>query len=171
MKADRFIDIGELGKTVGLKGAISIIQWTSFPERFEKMETFFLTKEKKVPKNLTVERLFTSGRKLCVKFTGIDSIHDAVKLKGYRITIEKDSREELPEDTFYHDDLIGCDVYDQNDVKVGTIKNVIEQSVNDLYVLDCNGEEVLVPAVKEFVKSIDINSKKVNVHFIEGMLP
>lgn len=171
METNRFIDIGELGKTVGLKGAISIIKWTSFTERFYDLESFFLTKEKRVPKNLIVEKVFTSGKKLCVKFEGIDSIGDAEKLRGYRVTIEKNSREKLPEDTHYYDDLIDCEVFDQNNNKVGIITDILEQTNNEIYVIDCNGEDVLIPAIKEFVVKIDIINKKVNIRFIEGMLP
>lgn len=171
METDRFIDIGELGKTVGLKGSISIIKWTSFTERFYDLDSFFLTKDKRIPKNLIVEKVFTSGKKLCVKFEEINSITDAEKLRGYRITIEKDSRKELPEDTHYYDDLIDCEVFDQNDNKVGIITDILEQTDNEIYVIDCNGEDVLVPAIKKFVVKIDIINKKVTIHFIEGMLP
>ena len=170
---NEFIFIGTLGKTVGMDGLISVIPLTSFPERFQKLKSVFLTKERKTPHNLDVEKTtYTSNEsRVNMKLRGIDSIEAAEKLRGYRITIPRSERFELPEDNFYIDQLIGCGVYDENDRLLGNIKDVMDMSANDIYLVDYEGKDLLIPAISEFVKSIDIKNKRIEVHLIDGMLP
>ena len=169
-----FVFIGTLGKTVGMDGLISVIPLTSFPKRFQKLKSIFLTKERKTPLNFDIEKTtFTSnGSRVHMKLKGIDSIEAAEKLAGYRITIPKSERFKLPEDNYYIDELIDCEVYDENNGELlGKIKDVLDMSANDIYLVDYKGQDLLIPAIREFVKDIDITNKRIEVQLIDGMLP
>lgn len=171
-EVDEFVFIGTLGKTVGMDGMISVIPLTSFPERFNKLKSVFLTKERKIPLNFEVEKTtYTSnGSRVNMKLKSIDFIEDAEKLAGYRITIPKSERFDLPEDNYYIDQLIDCEVY-EDDKLLGKVKEVLDMSANDIYLVDYEGKELLIPAIKEFVKKIDISNKRITVQLIDGMLP
>ncbi len=171
-EVDEFVFIGTLGKTVGMDGMISVIPLTSFPERFNELKSVFLTKERKTPLNFEVEKTtYTSnGSRVNMKLKGIDFIEDAEKLAGYRITIPKSERFELPDNNYYIDELIDCEVYEDNKL-LGKVKEVLDMSANDIYLVDYKGKELLIPAIKEFVKKIDISNKRITVQLIDGMLP
>ena len=76
----------------------------------------------------------------------------------------------LPEDEYYIYKLIGIDVYNQDGKFIGKIKNVLTTLANDVYEIDYNGKNVYVPAVKEFIKDVDINKSIMKVNIIDGML-
>ncbi len=171
INADDYIFVGKLGKSVGLKGYVNLISLTSFPERFDGMDSFFLTKERKVPLNLKVEDLLENNGRLSVKFCGIDSIAEAEKLMGYRVTIKKEDRFELPENYYYVDDLKECTCYTTAGKALGKIKEVLDNAANDIYIIDYNGKDLLVPVIDKFVKEIDLENKRIVVELIKGMLP
>ena len=171
MIADEYIFIGILGKSVGTDGAVNLTSWSSYPERFEGMTSFFLTKEKAVPKTLEIENLEITVKRIVVKFKGINSIEAASLLNGYRVTIPKSERFELPEGQYYIDDLTSCQVYTVEGTLLGNLTDVWDMGPNEIYVVDYQGQELLIPAVDEFVKNIDITQKRITVQLIDGMLP
>jgi len=171
MNIDDFIFIGMLGKSVGTDGSVNLTPWSSYPERFKEMSSFFLTKEKAVPKKLEIEKLEITTKRISVKFKGIDSIEAANGLSGYRITIPKSERFELPEGQYYIDDLLLCNVYSTDGTLLGKMKDVWDMGPNDIYVVDYQGQELLIPVVDEFIKNIDVKAGKITVQLIEGMLP
>lgn len=171
MQNDDFIFIGILGKTIGTQGVISIVPWSSFPERYEQLPEMFLTKEKCVPKKLTVEQIVKNGKKIGVKFAGVESIEEAEKLCGYRITIKQEQKFTLPEGYYYIDDLKECQVESSEGLPLGPVKDVLEMPANDIYVIDYRGQDLLIPAIGQFVESVDIEKRKIVVKLIEGLLP
>jgi len=168
---DDYIFVGKIGKSLGRDGSLTIVPLTSFPERFANMKSFFLTKEKKTPYELTVEKIDINESRITVKFKEISSEEKAKELTGYRITVHKKERFKLPEDNYYIEDLLQCEMYDQNDDLVGKMKDIIEQSSNDIYVVDYKGKDVLIPAISQFIKEIDIENKRIKASLIDGMLP
>lgn len=171
INSDDYIYVGKIGKSVGLDGCLNLVSLTSFPERFNSMKEFFLTKDRAIPLTLQIEKIMYNNNKISVKFKDINSIKDAEKLKDYRITVHKSERYPLPEDYHFVDDLKECYCYDQNDNEIGFIKDVMESAGNDIYIIDYKGKEVLVPVIEEFVKEIDINAKRIKLNLINGMLP
>jgi 16S rRNA processing protein RimM len=171
MIVDDFIFIGILGGSFGTNGAVNLTSWSSYPERFEDMKSFFLTKEKAVPKTLDIERLEITNKRIVVKFKGVNSIEAANLLNGYRVTIPKSERFELPEGQYYIDDLLTCQAFTVEGELLGNLTDVWEMGPNEIYVVDYQGQELLIPVVDEFIKKIDIDAKRITVQLIDGMLP
>ena len=168
---DDYIFVGKIGRTTGLKGSLTIVSLTSFPQRFSGMKKFFLTKEKHTPLELDVDKVEYSGRQIIVSFKGIDSEEKARALTGYRVTVHKNDRVKLPKDHYFIEDLIECVVFDTDGKMIGKMKNVMDMSSNDIYVVDREGKEVLIPAISEFIKDIDIENRRITASLINGMLP
>ncbi len=166
-----YIFVGKLGRTAGLNGSLTIVSLTSFPERFGRMKKFFLTKEKKTPVELEVEKVTYQDSRITVKLKGIDSEDKAKELTGYRITVNRSERVKPPRDCFFIEDLLECEVYLKNGDRVGKMKDVMDMSSNDIYVVDFRGHEVLIPAIKQFIKDVDIENKRITVQLTDGMLP
>lgn len=168
---DDYIFVGKLGRTAGLNGSLTIVSLTSFPERFGAMKKFFLTREKRTPFELDVEKVTYHDSRIIVKLKGIDTEEKAKELTGYRITVSKKDRVKPPKDCYFIEDLLECLVYLKSGDLIGKMKDVIDMSSNDIYVVDHKGQDVLIPAIKQFIKDIDIENKRITVQLTDGMLP
>ncbi|MFQ5454000.1 MAG: ribosome maturation factor RimM [Candidatus Zixiibacteriota bacterium] len=158
------VTVGKLGRTRGLEGELYIIPLTDFPERFLNLNEIYLRKKDSWEMVQIVSTRFVSGR-LVIKFKNINTREDASRLTNQDIAVPDDQLVELPDDTFYIFDLIGCNVIEEGSEKVlGKIINVEQYPANDVYVIKTIKEkEILFPAVKKFVKNIDIKNKKVTI--------
>ena len=171
LNPDDYIFVGIIGKTTNIDGSLTIVPLTTFPDRFKEMKEFFLTKEYSSPMTVKVQSITYNKKKIIVKLEGINSIEKAQEIMGYRITVHKDDKTDLPEDYYYHEDLKECKVYSSEGEELGQLINVLEMSSNDIYVVDYKGKELLIPAISQFVKEIDIEKRKITVSLINGMLP
>ena len=107
-----------------------------------------------------------------VKFAGIDSINDLLPLKGALLFVEeKTIRENLDEDEFLIDELVGLDVFDENNKKLGFVIGVSNNGASDLLSVKTNSRQIsLVPFVKAIVIDVDLKSKKIVIKNLEGLL-
>lgn len=103
-------------------------------------------------------------------FNEYDNINQVLEFKNKGLFIEESNLLELPEDEYYIYKLIGVDVYDQDNKFIGKIKDVLTTLANDVYNIDYNGKNVYIPAVKEFIKDVDIEKSIMKVNIIDGML-
>ena len=106
-----------------------------------------------------------------IKFKGIDTLNDILRYKNKLIFVEESTaREHLEEDEYLIDELVGLDVYD-GEKKVGSVVGVSNNGASDLLSVKTAGGKVsLIPFVKAFVLSIDINSRRIQINNIEGLL-
>lgn len=107
-----------------------------------------------------------------VKFAEFKTVNDVEEYKGCDLYISKEEVEEnLSTDEFLISDLIGMDVFDEDECLVGKIVAIGENLANDLLsVKDNNGKEHLVPFVKEIVPVVDLNNKRIVINNIEGLI-
>lgn len=95
---------------------------------------------------------------------------DAEKLKGQELFVHRKHAVELEEDEYFICDLIGIDVYEE-DKLLGQLTDVLETGSNDVYIVqDSNMREILIPALKSVVESIDIEGKRMQVKLPEGLI-
>ncbi|HHX68168.1 MAG: ribosome maturation factor RimM [Miniphocaeibacter sp.] len=162
-----FVKVGYITNTHGIKGDLKVYPLTDNPNRFEDDIDFYLDDEK-IKVRIIKSRLYRGL--VYIKLEGFNNINEVLKFKGKYIYIKEEDRMELPEDTYYISDLIGMEIINDSKV-VGYIKDVLINSKNDIYLCESkNKKEFMIPAVKEFVKEIDLKNKKVYVELIEGML-
>jgi len=106
-----------------------------------------------------------------LKLEGIDTIEQAEKYRNYYIKINRKDAEDLPEDTYYIVDLIDCEVYTDEKSFLGKVVDVIQTGSNDVYVVKQeNGKEILLPAIADVVKDVDVTNKKIIVHLLKGLI-
>lgn len=161
------IRIGKIVNTQGLNGELRIYPDTDYVERFEELEylyvegedePFYLTKVR-YKKNLAI-----------VKFDGLDHINDVEKYKNRIVYTEKLSYDELEEERYYVEDLIGLKVVDREKGEIGELIDVLQNPAHDLYVVKVVDKEVLIPAVEEFIESVDLEEGIMHVTLIEGLI-
>ena len=164
------IKIGQIVNAVALRGEVKIYNYSDL-ERFEELDTVILANRKQ-SKEYKIENVRYQKNMVIVKFKGVNDRNQAEALKDYEVFITEEDLKELPEDTFYIRDLIGCQVYDETShKKIGEITDVLQNTAQDLYqVKTAGGSEVFIPAVAQFVKSVSIEEKTVTVTLIPGFL-
>ena len=161
----RYLEVGQIVKTHGIKGELKVKILTDNLSRFDKGSVLYVGEDKK-------EVTITSSRvhQGMILIT-INELYDINKVLDYvnkMMYVDIDSVED-DEDGYYYDDLIGCDVF-VNDEKIGVVNDIIEVPQGELLEIDINGEMKLVPYVDEFISSVDIDNKKIVITPIEGLL-
>lgn len=158
---EQFITVGKIINTHGIKGEIKILPSTDDLKRFKEL------KEAYIDNNLVrIKGCKLQPKKVILKVEGIDSIEEAEKLKNKYIKVKREDAVELPCDTYYEADIVGCKVYDENEKILGTIDEVIHTGSNDVYWIK-GQKEILIPALKQIVINVDIQNKKIVIKPLE----
>ena len=168
-EAMEYIKIGKIINTQGIKGEVRIFPLTDDLKRFEKLEEAYIGEEK-TP--ITIEKVWYKGNLVILKFKEFDNINDVLKFKEKFIFIDEKDRVLLPKDSYFIYEIVGCTVFDMNGNQIGIVKEVMQSYSNDVYVIkdDTNKKEYLIPAVKEFVKKVNIEDRTIIIYPIEGMI-
>ena len=165
------IKIGKIVNAVALRGEVKVYSYSDRKERYEELKEI-LIEEKKGLKAYEIQGVRYQKNIVILKLKGVDDRNAAEALKERDIYITEADLPELPDDTFYVRDLMGCSVTDgRTGAKLGTIKEVLQGAAQDLYVITLeNGKEMMIPAVAEFVKHVDMTERTVTVELIPGFL-
>ena len=165
-----YIEIGQIVNTNGLKGVVKVNPFTDDISKFEELKYIYIQLKSEL-KIVKIEQVRYNKNQVLLKLEGIDSIEEAEKYRNFYLKIEKKSQEELGEDTYYIVDLIGINVYSENDEYLGTIEDVFPTGSNDVYVVKDNlGKQILVPAIAEVVKEVELKNKKMVIKIIPGLI-
>ena len=161
------LPIGKIGKIFGAKGEVALVLYDSFPEDFNFEEPVFVDVD-----SLTVPLFFDKFEPrgqhgATAQFADIDTERRAAEMVGREFCIKADTERE--EDEFYMEDLVGFRAEVGEGIE-GVISDYIDSPMNPLFELHIDGQEVLIPAVDEFVTEIDIEQKIVVFELPEGML-
>ena len=167
---DDLLQVGAIASTHGIKGEVNIFPTTDDANRFKILKEIILdTGEEKL--TMEIERVKFMKKYVILKFKGIDTINDVEKYKGKALFVTRNNAVKCEENEYFIADLIGLAVMDDADNPVGTITDVLQTGANDVYVvLMADGKEVLFPAIKECILKIDMESKMMTVHVMDGLM-
>lgn len=158
----QLLETGEIVSTHGIQGEVKILPWADGPDFLLDFDTFYL-------KGKPYEVLSSRVHKTCVlaRLKGVDTPEQAALLRGQVVSIDR-SQVSLPQGRVFIADLIGCRALDEEGREIGKIQDVLTMPSSDVYVIQ--GEKrYMIPAVKEFVREINVREGFVKVHLIEGM--
>lgn len=166
----QLLEIGQIVNTYGIKGFLKVVPYTDDIKRFEKLNSIYI-QNKKTLETVTIEEVKYAKNLVLLKIKGIDNINDAEIYKNCYIKIDRSDAVELPEDSYFIIDLIGIKVYTDEGEELGDIVDVFSTGANDVYVVKNEiGKQVLLPAIGDVIKNVDIEDKKMLVHLIEGLV-
>lgn len=161
--------VGQIVNTQGLKGEVRVYPFTDEIDRFDELEEFYLGKD--LNTTWEVERVRYKGNMVIMKIKGIDTVEMAEKLKNKFMYVSRENSRELDEDEYFISDMIGIDVYTVEGKRVGILKDVLQYSANDVYVIKgLENQEYMIPAMMKFVPTIDIEERKMIIDPIKGMI-
>ncbi len=163
--------IGVFSNTHGVRGEIKVYPTTDDINRFDYVKDVVMDCGREGMKELEVSGCRYFKNMVIMKFKGIDNINDIEKYKGSDIFVTRENAIPLEEDEYYISDILGADVFDDEDNILGTLKDVMQTGANDVFVVSMkSGREALFPVIDECVKLIDTDNKKVIVHIMSGLL-
>jgi 16S rRNA processing protein RimM len=159
---DDFFLIAEVKTVYGTEGFVLIDSMSDFSDRFLKLESVFIEFFGS-SKEFIVENIKTVNGRYAIKLKGFDSKNSADLLIGKKIYVDDESAVQLSEDTYFIHDLIGSKVYKGLEF-LGSLEDVLIMPANDVYLIkDLNGKKILVPAIKDYIKSFDPKTKKLDL--------
>ena len=106
-----------------------------------------------------------------MKLKGVNTPEEAELLRNYYLKVKREDEPELEEGTYYIVDLIGLDVYSDDGKLIGKLDDIFNTGSNDIYVVkDELGKQILLPAISDVVKDINLEEKKIIVHILNGLI-
>lgn len=166
----KYLEIGQIVNTFGIKGMVKINPFTDDIRRFDKLKKVYI-KNKSGKKEFEIEEVKYHKNMVLMKLKGIDNPEEANLLRQSFLIIDREKEEPLEEGTYYIVDLIGLEVYTDDNKLLGTIQDIFNTGSNDIYVVkDELGKQVLLPGISDVIKEINLESKKIIVHLIPGLI-
>ena len=160
----QYLEVGKITNVHGLMGEVRVQPWADSPDFLCRFKTLYVD-ETHWP--IQVERARVHKNMAILKFQGITDVPGALSLRNAILYIDR-ADAHLPEGTFFLADIIGLDVVDEDGVKLGTLKDILSPSRQQVYVVE--GErQILIPAVPEFILETNVDGGYIKVRLIEGM--
>ena len=161
----RFIIVGRVGAPWGVKGEVKVEVMTDFPDRFSPREKVYIDG---YPVSIAGSK-WHKGR-VILKLTTVDSAEAAEKLRGRFLKIPDSKLRPLPEDQYYRFQLMGLEVWTTDGERLGQIVNILPTGSNDVYVVHGERGELLIPAIEDVVKAVELERGRVTIELVEGLL-
>lgn len=167
---EEYFEIGQIVNTSGLKGVLKVKPFTDDIKKFSNLKTIYI-KTKSGLTEFKIEQVRYVKNMVMLKLAGIDTVEEAEKYRNLYIKILRDQEEELEEGSYYVVDILGCKVNTDANQELGKIVDVFQTGSNDVYVVkDEQGKQILLPAIKQVIKNVDIKNKIITVHLLEGLV-
>lgn len=163
----RFLVIGRILGPVGISGEMRVQILTDFPDRFLQLHTVHLGDNLR-PFHVASTRLDRGSAIL--KLSGIDDATTARSLANQDVQIPIEEAVALPPDIYFWHQIIGLDVWTDEGRYLGKVNEVLQTGSNDVYVVGQGPGEILIPAIDEVVRQIDLPARKMIVHLLPGLV-
>ncbi|MFP4973949.1 ribosome maturation factor RimM [Paenibacillus sp. CN-4] len=174
--SEQQLTVGKLVNTHGIRGEVKVLSRTDFPEvRFKAGSKLFIVPEdsKQRPVEVTVESAREHKGMYILKLKDYHDINQVEKYKGSLMKVAGDDLVELPENEYYFHQIVGCEVYSDEDEQnaIGVITEILTPGANDVWVVKRpQGADLLIPVIGDVVLDVNVEAKRVKVHLMEGLL-
>lgn len=165
------IVMGHVVNAFGIQGWLRVFPYTEQVDGLLQYGSWWLGKENNHWYEMQVISGRTSGNLLDVKLKGCDDRNQALRLRGMQIAISRDKFPQLPEngeDGYYWSDLIGAEVINLNNERLGTVTGLLETGANDVLRVQSDNadtQEILIPFIEQTVKKVDLKNACIIVNW------
>ena len=166
----KYFEIGQIVNTFGIKGMVKVNPFTDDVSQFKDMETILVEKKDSLLE-MKIEEVKYSKNQVLLKLKGIETVEEANKFRNCYLKIPREKARKLPENTYFIADLIGLEVYTEEGNLLGKVEDIYNSGASDIYVIkDELGKQILLPAIKDVIKQIDLEQEKIIVHLLNGLI-
>lgn len=166
----KYLEIGQIVNTFGIKGMVKVKPFTDNIERFNNLEKIYI-KNKSGQTEYKIQEIKYHKNMVLIKFEGIENPEQADLLRNSYLIVDRETEEPLEPGRYYIVDMIGLDVFTDDNEYLGKLEDIYNTGSSDIYVVKNElGKQVLLPAIEDVIKNIDMDNKKVIVHLIPGLV-
>mgnify|MGYP000079759942 FL=1 len=166
----KYLEIGQIVNTFGIKGMVKVKPFTDNIERFSNLEKIYI-KNKSGQTEYKIQEVKYHKNMVLIKFEGIENPEQADLLRNSYLIVDRETEEPLEAGRYYIVDMIGLDVFTDDNEYLGKLEDIYNTGSNDIYVVKNElGKQILLPAIEDVIKNIDMDNKKVIVHLIPGLV-
>lgn len=163
------LQVGVIANTHGIRGEVKVFPTTDDVTRFKRLKEVLLDTGREY-RTLEIAQVRFFKNLVILKFKGIDNINDIEKYKGKSLMVSREHAVALEENEYFIADLIGLRAVSDEGEELGTLTDVLQTGANDIYVIGKPGEEeLLVPAIRDCVKSVDLEAGVITLHLLNGL--
>ena len=155
----QFVEAGEIVTTHGVRGEVKVLCWLDDPEMLCEFDRCRIGGKEYIMDQVRVQKTCN-----LVKVQGIDTREAAQLMRGKIVELY---REDIDDEVIFAAELVGVEVYADGNC-IGKVKEVLDYPGNSVYVVK-GAKEYMIPAVKEFILSTDMEANRMEVRLIEGM--
>ena len=163
------LQVGVITSTHGIRGEVKVFPTTDDPKRFRKLKQVILdTGKEQLEMEIASVKFFKN--QVIVKFKGIDDINDVEKYRKAGLYVTRENAVPLGENEYFIADLIGLKVIFDDEEELGVIDDVLQTGANDVYIVKKEQTpDLLIPAIKDCIKNVNIEEGTMIVHLLPGL--
>ena len=164
------ICVGAFAGSYGVKGEVRLKSFCADPQSIADFELLF---NEMGDRSYTLDIVGPIKNGLAVRVQGISNKEQADELRGVSLYVDRAAFPSIPDDEYYHADLIGVHVFDTGGTLLGTVKSVVNHGAGDLLEVKALGltETILLPFTLASVPTVDISSGRIVADPPEGLFP
>jgi 16S rRNA processing protein RimM len=168
--AENLLAVGFITGSFGISGFVKVKPLTDNPGRFKKLAGIYRGVKPGEIVGDKIEQIEIRRRDILLKLGSISDKTAADRLKGQYIFIGSADAEPPREGRYYIHEVVGCTVQTGDNRKIGVVKEVYKMPTNDLWEIDDGKKTFMIPAVREFILSVDRKKRIITVHLIDGLM-
>ena len=166
---EAYFKVGIITGTHGLNGEVKVFPTTDDPYRYDDLKHVELEyRGRRIPLDIAGVRY--QKNMVLVRFKGINDINDVERYNKCPLFVSREDAVPLGENENYVADLIGLLVVTDEGKTLGPLLDVLQTGANDVYVVDYEGRELLIPSIKECILKVDLEKGEILVHLLDGLL-
>ena len=167
---EEFFQVGVITATHGIHGEVKVFPTTDDPNRFKKLKKVLLdTGIQKLELEVAGVKFFKKF--VILKFKEFDDINQVEKYRKCSLLVTRENAVRLKKNEYFIADLIGLKVYTEDGTFLGNLEDVMQTGANDVYqIVTEEGKEILIPAIRQCILDVDIESGNMKVHLLEGLV-
>jgi len=161
--------LGVVTKTFGYKGQVIVYLDTDEPEKYKTLEAVFVKEDEELLPYMIEEFIYKGANQAIVKFVDVNG-ETAKKMVKSELYLPLSFLPPLAGNKFYFHEVIGFEVIDKVKGNIGKCVDFMEISRQPILQIDCNGKEILIPAVDEIFETVDRENRVITISAPEGLI-
>lgn len=172
-REEELFRVGCVATTHGVRGEVKVYPTTEEPQRFKKYKEVLVKdpQGRRQERSMQIESVKFFKQMVILKLRECDTMEDAELLRGAELYVPREKAVPLKENEYYISDLIGMQVESDEGALLGVLDDVIQTGANDVYVVkQADGREILLPAIKECIRQVDVEARHMVIHLMPGLV-
>lgn len=164
-----YLEIGRIVRPHGIRGEMVVEADSELLPGLASGTVIFCGPDRQ---KLVIDRIRPHRGRLLLTVESIGNRNEAELFRRHTLYLRADQVDPLPDGSYYYWQILGLEVFTDSGTRLGVVKHIIETGANDVYVLhDDEGQEILIPAIEDVIRKVDLESERITIHVLPGLIP